>query len=254
MTDLQSARANGPTLMKTPSNSAHLFRGTTSAKRRDLIEKLRSGEIEPAEARHIAVSDILSKLPKDLLPAIADLAKIPEGQRAWFHICVVDALFDCWEMQEGVDTELDFRENELFARAIDALKFARQALAQMDESLRQALFWPVARAEQGIDDFLRAFGELEPKRPIRRGKPPGRVKDPASHKFVSQLLDCASFNGGNLTFEKFEGKGTLKKALNKLVPYLPHGVDPNKLPLSNLQRIKSAQQKRYKDIASPDQK
>ena len=240
--------------MKTPSNSAHLFRGTTSAKRRDLIEKLRSGEIGLAEARHIAVSDILSKLPKDLLPAIADLAKIPEGQRAWFHICVVDALFDCWEMQEDVDTELDFRENESFARAIDALKFARQALAQMDESLRQALFWPVAHAEQGIDYFLTAFGELEPKRPIRRGKPRGKVHDPASHKFVSQLLDCASFNGGNLTFEKFAGKGTLKKALNKLVPYLPHGVDPNKLPLSTLQRIKSAQQKRYKNIASPDQK
>ena len=124
----------------------------------------------------------------------------------------------------------------------------------MDKSLRQTLFWPVEHAEQGIDRFLTAFGELEPKRPIRRGKPRGKVKDPASHKFVSQLLDCASFNGGNLTFEKFAGKGTLKKALNKLVPYLPHGVDPNKLPLNTLQRIKSAQQKRYKNIASPDQK
>jgi hypothetical protein len=63
--------------MKTPSNSAHLFRGTTSAKRHDLIEKLRSGEIGLVEARQIAVSDILRKLPPDLLPAIADLAKIP---------------------------------------------------------------------------------------------------------------------------------------------------------------------------------
>ena len=150
-------------------------------------------------------------------------------------------------MREDVDTELDFRENKSFARAIDALKFARQALAQMDKSLRQALFWPVERAEQGIDDFLTAFGELEPKRPIRRGRPPGTVKHPASHKFVFQLLDCASY-GGNLSFEKFAGKGTLNKALNKLVPYLPDGLDPHKLPLTTLQRIKICAAKAVRQI------
>jgi hypothetical protein len=226
--------------MKTPSNSAHLFRGMTSAKRRDLIEKLRSGEIGHAEARHIAVSDILSTLPPDLLPAIADLAKIPEGQRAGFRICVVDTLFDCWEMQEGVDTELDWRENESFARAIEALKSARQALAHMDESLRQALFWQVAKAEKGIDDFLTAFGELEPKRPLQRGKPRGKVKDPVSHKFVFRLIECASLHGGNLTFDKNVKEGTLVEALNELMPYLPEGVDPDKLSPTTLQRIKDA--------------
>jgi len=67
--------------MEIPRNSTNAVRGTTSAKRHDLIEKVRSGEIGPEQARHIAVSDILVGLPNDLLPAIAELAKISENDQ-----------------------------------------------------------------------------------------------------------------------------------------------------------------------------
>jgi hypothetical protein len=230
-------------------NSTNAFRGMTSAKRHDLIDKIRSGEIEPEEARHIAVTEILRELPGDLLPAIADLAKIPQDQREGFYIGVVDALFDCWEMQENIDESSKLQENKSFADAVATLKSAKQALTQLDESYRQAFWRLVALAEKHIDEFLHAaLGQPELKREKQRGRPPGTVLRPAFSKFVFQLLDCASFNGGNLTFEKHQGRGTLKKALKKLAPYLPQGVAPVELPLTTLQRIKSAQRKRYKDI------
>ena len=234
--------------MKIPHKSADAIRGTTSAKRHELIEKVRSGEILPEQARHIAVGDILRELPKDLLPAIAELAKIPESRCEAFNIGVLNALFDCWETQENIDMSLELQENKSFGRAVDALKSARQALAQMDESYRQEFWWPVVLVEQDIDRFLlAALGQLEPKRQTRRqGRPVGKVKGRASQEFVFQLLDCAKFAEGNLTFEKHQGKGTLKKALKKLAPFLPRGIDPDKLPHATLQRIKSAQQRRYR--------
>ena len=223
--------------MKIPHKSADAIRGTTSAKRHELIEKVRSGEILPEQARHIAVGDILRELPKDLLPAIAELAKIPESRCEAFNIGVLNALFDCWETQENLDMSLELQENKSFGRAVDALKSARQALAQMDESYRQEFWWPVVLVEQDIDEFLlAALGQLEPKRQTRRqGRPVGKVKGRASQEFVFQLLDCAKFAEGNLTFEKHQGKGTLKKALKKLAPFLPGVLTPTSyhMPLCN---------------------
>jgi DNA-directed RNA polymerase specialized sigma24 family protein len=190
-------------------NSTNAFRGTTSAKRQDLIDKVRSGEIEPEEARHIAVTQSLSELPDDLLPAIADLANIPQDRREWFYTAVVNALFDCWEMQENVDESSKLQENKSFRDAVSALKSASQALNQLDELYRQAFWWRVALAEQHINEFLHAaLGQGKLKREKRRGRSPGTVLRPAFSKFVFQLLDCASFNGGNLPFEKHQGRGT----------------------------------------------
>ena len=229
---------------KSLGTSATVVRRRTSAKRDDLIEKLRSGEFVPEQARYIAVTDVLNGLPNDLLRGLAELADIPhapQARRRSFYGCVLDALWDCWNTREDIDAELYFRKNGSFANAIDALKSARQALAQIDASDRRAFFWPVAMAEQGMDYFLTALGELEPARPLRRrGKPPGKVKDSASHKFVLQLLKCAILHGGRLSFDKNVKEGALIEALNKLTPYLPQGVDPGKLSASTLQRIKDA--------------
>jgi hypothetical protein len=227
--------------MKIPSNSTNVVRGRTSVKRADLAEKVRSGELLPEQARHIALTDVLNPPPKDLLRGLAELAKIPDAppsRREGFNICVLNALFDFWDRKEDIHASLELKKNKSFAIAIETLKSARQALAQMDEPYRQAFFWPVAHAEQGIDDFLMAFGELEPKRPLRRrGKPTGKVGDPASNKFVLQLLESASLHGGHFTFRKYPKGGTLVEALKKLALYLPEGVDPDKLSSNTLQRI-----------------
>jgi hypothetical protein len=143
--------------MKTPSKSTNVVRGRTSVKRADLAEKVRSGELLPEQARHIAVTDVLGTLPGDLLRELAELAKIPDAppsRREWFNIAVLNALFDYWDRKENIHTNLELEKNKSFARAIDALKYARQALAQIDESCRRAFFLPVAYAEQGIDEFF----------------------------------------------------------------------------------------------------
>jgi hypothetical protein len=250
--------------MKIPQNSTNAIRGKTSAKRPDLFEKVRSGEMDPQEARHIAVSDGLkgNDLPRTIAE-LAEDAKIPEGrQREWFGSAVINAIFDCWKVEENIDESLELLENESFAKAADALKFARTALAQVDDSCRPY----VEGVEKSIDEFLRTlFGETPAgrwqeagsshhqhrlahsgsKRPLRRGRPSGTVKHPASQNFVFQLLECATMAEGNFSFEKYLGRGSLIKALKKLAPYLPEGLDPHKLPRTTLQRIKTAQGRRH---------
>ena len=236
--------------MKTPSKSTNAVRGRTSVKRADLAEKVRSGELLPEQARHIAVTDVLGTLPGDLLRELAELAKIPDAppsRREWFNIAVLNALFDYWDRKENIHINLELEKNKSFARAIDALKYARQALAQIDESYRRAFFLPVAYAEQGIDEFFfMTSGELQPKRPIRRrGRPTGTVGDPASNKFVFELLESASVHGGHFTFQKNPKGGTLIEALKKLASYLPEGVDPHELSSATLQRIMHAYRERH---------
>jgi hypothetical protein len=236
--------------MKIPSNSTNVVRRRTSVKRADLAEKVRSGELLPEQARHIAVTDVLGTLPGDLLRELAELAEIPgapPSRREWFSIAVLNALFDYWDGKEDIHTNSVLKKNKSFARAIDALKYARQALAQIDESCRRAFFLPVAYAEQGIDDFLFVTsGELEPKRPVRqRGRPTGTVGDPPSRKFVFKLLESADLHGGHLTFQKDPKGGTLIEVLKKLAPYLPEGVAPHELSSATLQRIVDAYRERH---------
>lgn len=123
----------------------------------------------------------------------------------------------------------------------------------MDELAREAFRERILVVQEGIDEFLTALEEAktEPKRPLhsdplrQRGRPAGTVQNSASQDFVHKLLECASLNGGTFTLEKNIRRGTLIEALELLAPYLPKGVDPEKLHPSTLQRIMDAHRKRY---------
>src|SRR5665811_1434593 len=76
--------------------------------------------------------------------------------------------------------------------------------------------------------------------PYKVGKRKGTVKDKTLHDLVFGLFSYAAGADGALSLDKnrnFNKEGSaLAEALNKLRPYLPKGVIPDKLPLGTLQR------------------
>jgi hypothetical protein len=252
---LAEGMAAGPPMerqaMKTPSNSTNAVGGTTSAKRHDLNEKVYIGELSDI-ARRIATHEVVARFCDEALPKLIELARVPKARRNGFWWAVGDALLDCLLTRGDIHANSELQKNESFARAVEALKSARKALAQMDESAREAFRERILVVQEGIDEFLTALEEpkTEPKRPLhsdplrQRGRPAGTVQNSASQDFVHKLLECASLNGGTFT-QKNIRRGTLIEALELLAPYLPKGVDPEKLHPSTLQRIMDAHRKRY---------
>jgi hypothetical protein len=225
---------------KVPRSTTDAVRDKASAKSDEIVEKVAGGEPDSVDKRRVKALEIVNRFSHEALPKLADLAHVPKQHRDRFWWDVGDLLLDCLITQGDIHENLELRKNASFARAVDALKSARQALAQIDDAPREAFAARVSAAEEGIEVFLAELGELEPKRQLRRrGRPHGKVKDPASHKFARQLLECASRAGGNLTLQKYTQEGTLIEALKMLAPYLPKDVAAEKLPSSTLQRIKT---------------
>jgi hypothetical protein len=222
--------------MKNPPKLTRVVRGTQSAKRHNL--KIGIGKPHPEDEPRIAALSAVARFSRDSLPKLAELARVPKAHRDAFWWDAGDRLLDCLLIQGYVHVNSELRKNVSFARAMSTLKSARQALGQIDESPREDFRGPIEAAEEGIDAFLTAFGELEAKRTHRRGRPRGKVQDPASHKFVFQFIECVVLHGGVLTFDKNIREGTLIDALRESAPYLPEGVHPDKLSSPNLQRIK----------------
>ena len=221
---------------KVARNTTGAVRGKTSAKRQDI----RIGEPDPETARRMAANEVVSRFCAESLPKLIELARVPNVRRDAFWWDAGDILSDLLLTQGNIHANLELLKNASFAKAVNALKSARQALAQIDDAPREAFRGYVSIAEEAVHDFLASVGELEPKRPRRRGRPSGKFHDPVSNEFVFRLVECAVFNGGKLTFDKNTKEGTLIEALRELAPYLPEGVDPDKLSSATLQRIKDA--------------
>jgi hypothetical protein len=236
--------------MKIPSRSTKAVDGTRSAKRHD--EKVYLGELSDI-ARRIAAHEALGQFCYEALAKLIEIARVPKERRDGFWWAIGDALLDCLLTQGDVHANLALQKNASFANAVNALKSERQALAHIDESAREAFRGRILVAQHGIDEFLTALEGLkqEPRQPLRvdpprqRGRPAGTVQNSASQDFVNKLLECASLNGGTFTLEKNIERGTLIEALELLAPYLPKGVDPEKLSPSTLQRILDTHRKRY---------
>jgi hypothetical protein len=236
-----------------PNSEMDMVRGKTSAKRHDVVEKVRTGEPDPEDARRIAALEVVRQFSQGAIRKLADLAHVPKAHRDGFWWAVGDALFDCSLTQGDIRANLELQRNASFASAVEALKSARQALARMDESAREAFRGRFLAVQEAIDEFLTALEGLktEPKQPLRsdtlgqRGRPAGTVKDRASQEFVYKLLECATLHGGRFTLEKNIRRGTLIEALELLAPYFPEGVAPEKLSSSTLQRILDAHRRRY---------
>jgi hypothetical protein len=230
-----------------------MVRGKTSGKRHDIVEKVRTGEPDPEDARRIAALRVVGQFSQEAMQKLADLARVPKAHRDRFWWAVGDALFDCSITQGDIRANLELQRNASFARAVEALKSARQALTRMDEAAREAFRRRILGVQESIDEFLRALEEFktEQEQPLRRdtlgqkGRPAGTVKDRASQEFVHKLLECASLHGGTFTLEKNIRRGTLIEALELFAPYLPKGVAPEKLSPSTMQRIMDAHRRRY---------
>jgi hypothetical protein len=226
-------------LKKVARNTADTVRGKTSAKRHDI----RIGKPDPETARRIAAHEVVARFCDKSLSKLIELARVPKARRDAFWWDLGDVLLDFLLTQANIHANLELLKNASFARAVGALKSARQALAQIDDAPREAFRGWISIAEEGVEEFLASVGELELKRPRRRGKPPGKFRDPVAHKIVFRLVECAVFHGGKLTFDKNIKEGTLMEALGELAPYLPEGVHPDKLSPPTLQRIKDAASK-----------
>jgi hypothetical protein len=205
--------------------------------------------------RSFAISERLSLE----LPRLTDLAQVPSDPKARvpfdperpgrFRGAVLDVVLDAWKNADVHAEALQLPSTHpALYRAVAALRSAKHALADLDERHREALWWPIAEAESGIDLFLGEEAERIKRRVHRRGRRAGTVKDRMFQIFVRDLLLATEACGGRLGFEKNIGKGRLVEAINILKPCLPKGFVPTPLPLSTLQRIKSqlAKRRRYK--------
>jgi hypothetical protein len=182
----------------------------------------------------------------DVFRRLADLARIPkiEVARRYFTDGLLNLMFDAWERDDArLATSRLGTINPKLSKAVDVLRSAKQALADLDKKDREGLWWPIVEIERGIDRFLELMiGETEQVRPrtYARGRRSGTIKNPTFRIFLRGLVKCAVASGGRLTLEKNIRKGTLIDAIDMLAPYLPDGFVPESLPFSTLQRIKSS--------------
>src|SRR5215475_8344109 len=188
---------------------------------------------------------------------LAELARVPEENRDGFWLAVFDAVLDAWEHDASRKLGVSLYQNEVLARAIDALRPARQALADLDEEckkgrpsgprggLAESSFWwslpeRTAAIEQEMDRFFKWTGEeTEPSRPRahRKGRRPGAVKNRRFRVFLRKLRNAAKAYGGRLGLQKNIPEGALLEAIKIVAPHLPNGFVPKSLSASTLQRI-----------------
>jgi hypothetical protein len=144
----------------------------------------------------------------------------------------------------------------VLSRAVDALRAARQALADLDEEckkvglsgrggLAESQFWwrlpeLTGAIEQEMDRFFKwTWEETEPPRPRahRRGRRPGTAKNRRFRVFLRKLTNAAKAHGGRLGLQKNIPKGALLEAIEIVAPHLPDGFVPKRLSASTLQNI-----------------
>ena len=176
---------------------------------------------------------------------VAELAGIPIGARVHFSVDVYDAICDAWEDADIRSAASEIHQDKALSRALDALRTAKQALADLGQGEREGLWWPIYEIECGIDLFFEwVLGAAQPTRPRihARGRPRGTIKNPIGERFVRRLWRAAEFSGGRLTIDKNYSSGTLKEALEILRAHLPSGgiVEDN----STLQRIITSERSR----------
>jgi hypothetical protein len=174
---------------------------------------------------------------------VADLARVPDAARERFFYAVFCAICDAWDEADVQKAASELPE--ALSHAIDALRSAKQALADLDQGQREELWWPIDEIEKGIDRFFEeVLGATEPAHPRkhRRGRPPRRVSNLIFKNFVGRLFIATQGNGGRLT------QGTMRKALGIFRHHLPVGVIANVPSGSDLKRIKSRAMAWIKDL------
>jgi hypothetical protein len=201
----------------------------------------------PEQLRHRRFHEIVQNWTRDSA-RVADLARMPEKVRGHFSMAVCDAISDAWDDADVRSTASEIHQDKALSRAIDALRTAKQALADLGfQGATEGRGALICHMEENIDLFLAfVLGAAEPTRRRIRGlgRPPGTIANPIGEKFVRSLWQAAEVFGGRLTFNKNYGSGTLKETLEILRAHLPSGgiVEDN----STLQRIITSERSRLK--------
>lgn len=175
----------------------------------------------------------------DVLRQLAELACVPEENRVEFCRQVSNLVSDVWTYDADRRALLVAKKNKSLSRALDALRAARQALAELNEELREAFRELIVEIELGMTRFLACM--REDSGPARR-RADGRGRRPGSVNwmfaaFVVKLRRAARAAGGRLGLQKNIPKGALLEAIGILTPHLPDGFVPKRRSASTLQRI-----------------
>jgi hypothetical protein len=174
----------------------------------------------------------------DVLRQLAELARVPKEKRVEFCRQVSNLISDMWTYDADRRALLVAKQNKSLSRAIAALQAARQAVAELDEELREAARGPIVEIELGITTFLACMREESGparRRADGRGRRPGRVNWMFA-AFVVKLRRAARAAGGRLGLQKNIAKGPLLEAIKILAPHLPDGFVPKPMSTSTLQR------------------
>jgi hypothetical protein len=174
----------------------------------------------------------------DVLRQLAELARVPKEKRVEFCRQVSNLISDMWTYDADRRVLLVAKQNKSLSRAIAALQAARQAVAELDEELREAARGPIVEIELGITTFLACMREESGparRRADGRGRRPGRVNWMFA-AFVVKLRRAARAAGGRLGLQKNIEKGPLLEAIKILAPHLPDGFVPKPMSTSTLQR------------------
>jgi hypothetical protein len=223
----------------------------------DALEKRVLAALGRASGLNPLAERLVSALLRIDMPLrLAELARVPEESRDGFWLELFDAMIEAWEHDASRGLALSLNQNEVLSRAVEALRAARQALADLDEEckkvgpsgrggLAESQFWwslpqLTAAIEQGMDKFFEWTGEAtEPPRPRahRRGRRRGTVKNPSFRVFLRKLSNAAKAHGGRLGLQKNIPEGALLEAIEIVAPHLPEGFVPKRLSASTLQNI-----------------
>jgi ribosomal protein L22 len=183
------------------------------------------------------VADVLRGA--DVLRQLAELARVPEEKRVEFCRQVSSLISDMWRHDTDRRALLVAKQNKSLSRAIGALRAARQALADLDEELREAARERIIEINLGMTKFLACLGEESGpahRRADGRGRRPGTVNWVFA-AFVVKLRRAVKAAGGRLGLQKNINRGALLEAIEILGPHLPDGFVPKPLSASTLQRI-----------------
>jgi hypothetical protein len=174
----------------------------------------------------------------DVLRQLAELTRVPKEKRVEFCRQVSNLISDIWTYDADRQALLVPKQNKSLSRAIDALRAARQALADLDEELREAARELIVEIELPMTLFLACMREdagPARRRTGGRGRRPGSVNWMFA-AFVVKLRRAARAAGGRLGLEKNIEKGPLLEAIKIVAPHLPDGFVPKPMSTSTLQR------------------
>jgi hypothetical protein len=109
----------------------------------------------------------------DMPLRLAEVARVPAENRERFWLAVFGAVLDAWEHDDSRKWALALKQNEVLSRAIDALRAARQALADLDEECKKVgplgrgglvesqFWWNLPKLTAAIEQEMDRFFEMD---------------------------------------------------------------------------------------------